>query len=106
MMPPRASISRTRWPLPIPPTAGLHDICPMRSRLRVRRAVLAPSLAAAEAASQPAWPPPITITSKYSSNTIGTLSRVEGTQGSHVVLLADAKGGEDLSQDLFGCCFA
>src|SRR6266568_2751718 len=28
--------------------AGLQDICPIRSRLRVRSAVLAPSLAAAE----------------------------------------------------------
>src|SRR5712671_3406912 len=73
MMPPRASISRTRCPLPIPPIAGLQDICPMRSRLSVSRAVLAPSLAAAAAASQPAWPAPITITSKYSSKIIAAL---------------------------------
>ena len=33
--PPSASISRTRWPLPIPPIAGLHDICPIWSRLSV-----------------------------------------------------------------------
>src|SRR5258706_10388504 len=75
MMPPRASISGTRCPLPIPPIAGLQDICPIRSRLRVSRAVFAPSLAAAEAASQPAWPAPITITSKYSSKIIAALSQ-------------------------------
>ena len=39
MMPPRASISRTRWPLAMPPMAGLQDIWAMRSRLRVKSAV-------------------------------------------------------------------
>ena len=31
--PPRASISRTIWPLARPPMAGLQDICPMRARV-------------------------------------------------------------------------
>src|SRR6476659_414204 len=52
----------------MPPTAGLQDICPIRSRLMVTRAVSRPRRAAAEAASQPACPAPITITSKLSSN--------------------------------------
>ena len=34
----------------------------MRSRLRVNSAVFSPSRAAVIAASQPAWPPPTTIT--------------------------------------------
>ena len=63
--PSSASISRTRCPLPIPPIAGLHDISPIPPRLCVIRAVRAPIRAAAAAASQPAWPPPMTTTSKF-----------------------------------------
>ncbi len=33
--PPKASISRTMFPLESPPTAGLHDILPIVSRLWV-----------------------------------------------------------------------
>ena len=44
--------------------AGLQDISPTVAKLWVTSAVRAPSLAAAAAASQPAWPPPMTITSK------------------------------------------
>src|SRR3954470_7805317 len=62
--PSSASISRTRWPLPKPPIAGLQDISPMVSRRCVSSRVRAPSRAAAAAASQPACPPPITMTSK------------------------------------------
>ena len=54
MMPPRASTSRTRWPLATPPMAGLQLICAMRSRFMVMSAVLRPMRAAAMAASQPA----------------------------------------------------
>src|SRR5690606_8601991 len=64
MAPPRASISLTRWLLPIPPMAGLQDICPSVSTLWVSNRVLQPIRADASAASVPAWPPPITITSK------------------------------------------
>jgi hypothetical protein len=39
----------------------------IRSILRVRRRVLAPKRAEARAASQPACPPPTTITSYFSS---------------------------------------
>src|SRR3954466_16027666 len=71
--------------------AGLHDIWPIRSKLRVTRAVFAPSLAAADAASQPACPPPITMTSKASSKTIVVSSEI---------LLSDAESGEDITQNL------
>ena len=52
--PSRASISRTRCPLPNPPMAGLQDISPMVSRRCVSNKVRAPKRAAAAAASQPA----------------------------------------------------
>ena len=45
--------------------AGLHDMTPMVSRRWVSSTVRAPARAAAEAASQPAWPPPITTTSAF-----------------------------------------
>jgi len=63
MAPPRASISRTRWPLAGPPTDGLHGIAASKSIFIVRSRVWQPSRAAAYAASQPACPPPTTITS-------------------------------------------
>src|SRR4029434_5946401 len=69
--------------------------CPIRSRLSVRRAVLAPRRAEADAASQPAWPPPMTITSKFSSKII-----------SNYPSLADAEGREDLAENVLGGCFA
>jgi hypothetical protein len=43
--------------------AGLQDISPTVEKLWVTSAVSAPMRAAAEAASQPAWPPPMTMTS-------------------------------------------
>src|SRR3954462_11760113 len=46
--------------------AGLQDIAPTVEKRCVTRAVAAPIRAEAEAASQPAWPPPITMTSKLS----------------------------------------
>ena len=61
--PPMASISRTIWPLAIPPMAGLHDICAILFISIVTRQVFAPILAEAQAASHPACPPPITSTS-------------------------------------------
>jgi hypothetical protein len=82
MMPPRASISRTRWPLATPPIAGLQDIWAMRSRLRVKRAVRRPMRAAAAAASQPAWPAPTMRTSKVSEKLDAPeLSEACGTTG-------------------------
>src|SRR3984957_53592 len=62
--PSRASISRTRLPLPTPPMAGLQDISPSVSRRWVRSRVRAPARAEAAAASAPAWPPPIPMTSE------------------------------------------
>ena len=64
MTPSSASISRTRWPLPRPPMAGLQDITPIDWGSWVSSAVRAPMRAEAAAASQPACPPPTTITSK------------------------------------------
>ena len=63
MCPPSASISRTICPLAIPPTAGLQLICAVLFISIVMRQVLAPMVAAATAASHPACPPPITMTS-------------------------------------------
>ena len=61
--PPNASISRTRWPLPVPPIFGLQLICAIESKFIHNNKVLTPSLADARAASLPAWPAPITIVS-------------------------------------------
>ena len=61
--PPRASSSRTRWPLPDPPMAGLQGMLPTASRLMVKQMVRRPRRAAARAASIPAWPAPITAIS-------------------------------------------
>ncbi|GAA4006299.1 hypothetical protein GCM10022631_17110 [Deinococcus rubellus] len=59
--PPSAWISNTIWLLPGPPTAGLQGILPMVAGLLTSRAT-EPNLAAAQAASMPACPPPITMT--------------------------------------------
>src|SRR5499427_5852627 len=64
--PPSASISRTRCPFAVPPTAGLHGMCATVSTLSVHNPTRTPRRAAAWAASQPAWPAPITITSNRS----------------------------------------
>ena len=64
MTPPSASISLTRWPLPMPPMAGLQLIWPSVSMDCVSSSVRAPMRAAASAASVPACPPPTMITSK------------------------------------------
>ena len=63
MRPPSASISRTRWPLAVPPTAGLHGIWATVSRENVHKPTLQPNFAAAQAASTPACPEPTTMTS-------------------------------------------
>ena len=47
--------------------AGLQDMAPMVAKRCVTSAVRAPMRALAAAASQPAWPPPITTTSKDAS---------------------------------------
>src|SRR5579863_9240138 len=73
MMPPRASTSRTRWPLATPPTAGLQLIWAIRSRFMVISAVFRPMRAAAMAASHPAWPAPTTATSYCSLNAMQVL---------------------------------
>ena len=62
-IPPRASISLIIWPLATPPIAGLQLIFAMVSMFMVIRITLEPIVAAACAASQPACPAPITITS-------------------------------------------
>src|SRR5258708_28609012 len=49
----------------MPPTAGLQDICAIRSRFMVIIAVRKPIRAQARAASQPACPAPTTMTSYF-----------------------------------------
>ena len=61
--PPKASISRTICPFAIPPTAGLQLIWAILFMSMVIRQVRAPMRAAAEAASHPACPAPMTTTS-------------------------------------------
>ena len=63
IIPPSASTSFTKWPLPMPPIDGLHDNSPMVSTRWVMRAVRAPVRAEDVAASQPACPPPTIMTS-------------------------------------------
>ena len=63
--PPSASISLTICPFAMPPTAGLQLIWAILFMSIVTRHVLAPMPAEAAAASQPACPPPITITSYF-----------------------------------------
>ena len=65
--PPRASISCTRWPLAVPPMAGLQDRRPMAAASLVTRPTLQPRRAAVTAASMPACPPPMTIRSNIDS---------------------------------------
>ena len=66
IIPPAASISLTRCVFPKPPIAGLQDIWPMELFDMLIRQVLSFFLCAAWAASHPACPPPITITSYLS----------------------------------------
>ena len=51
-------------PFPMPPKLGLQEHTPILSSFGVISAVLAPDRAAPAHASDPAWPPPITTTSK------------------------------------------
>src|SRR5262245_52472195 len=80
--PPSASISRTRCPFAVPPTAGLQGMCATVSFESVHRPTLHPSRAAAYAASTPACPAPITMTSNR-------------------ILLAYAEPLEDVAQHIF-----
>jgi len=68
--PPNASSSLTRCPLELPPTLGLHGMRAILSTLTVNTMVSRPSLAQANAASQPAWPAP-TTTISYDSSKYG-----------------------------------
>src|ERR1051325_3587408 len=63
--PPSASISRTRCPFAVPPMAGLHGMCATVSLVSVQMATSRPMRAAAQAASTPACPAPMTMTSWY-----------------------------------------
>src|SRR5215469_12823760 len=70
--------------------AGLQDISPSVSKRWVRSRVRAPTRAEAPAASQPAWPPPITMTSKplMAGSIRASITRDNGS-------LADAEIPED-----------
>src|SRR6185436_8823743 len=88
MMPPSASISRTRCPLAVPPIAGLHGMWATVSFVSVQSPTWTPIRAAAYAASHPACPAPITITSK---------SRLLMSRS-----LADAESREDVGEQIVG----
>src|SRR3954471_11995921 len=88
MMPPSASISRTRCPFAVPPIAGLHGMCATVSFVSVHNPTWTPIRAAAYAASHPACPAPITMTSN--SRLLMSL------------LLADAESGEDVGEQIVG----
>ena len=77
IIPPKASTSRTICPFAMPPTAGLQLICAILFMSIVTRHVLAPMLALAHAASHPAWPPPMTITSYFRIINIQILCRAK-----------------------------
>ncbi len=70
--PPSASISLTTIPFAGPPTEGLQGIEAIIFIFPVTNNVELPSLALANAASLPAWPPPITIISYILSPFINT----------------------------------
>src|SRR6516165_10560535 len=97
MRPSSASISRTRWPLPRPPIAGLHDISPMVAKRWVTSEVAAPQRAAAVAASHPACPPPITTT----SNLTGPARLFHVKHLTMPFLFPNAQPGENLAQHVF-----
>ena len=61
--PPSASISLTKCPFELPPICGLHGIFATASKLIENTNVFIPNLAAANPASHPAWPAPITAIS-------------------------------------------
>src|SRR5271170_2486135 len=102
--PSNASISRTRWPFPKPPIAGLQDISPIVSRRWVTSAVRAPIRAAAAAASQPACPPPTTTTSYFVRLPLmpRKIRRAsEGVEVSRETSLTDAEIGENHVEQIF-----
>ena len=84
--PPSASISRTRWPLPRPPIAGLQDISPMPSRRSVTRAPCA------RPSAPPQAPPPRRHGRRRSRR------RRSHDVSRETLLLADAEAGENLVQ--------
>src|SRR6185295_2012575 len=90
--PPSASISRNRWPLAVPPTAGLHGMCATVSVDSVQSPTRTPSRTAAYAASQPAWPAPTTMTSKWSLTERRQPQEPSGTQ-SATEREGDSSGG-------------
>src|SRR5689334_5243586 len=92
--PPSASTSRTRCPFAVPPTAGLHGMCATVSFDSVHRPTLHPSRAAAYAASTPAWPAPMTMTSNLMA------MRQFIIRGSRISF-ADAETLEDMTQHVF-----
>ena len=76
--------------LAVPPIAGLQGISATVSGDSVQRPTRHPSRAAAHAASQPAWPAPITTTSKSSRCSLAHAS------------FADAEPAEDVDEQIVG----
>ena len=95
--PPSASISRTRCPLAVPPTAGLHGISATCLGDSVTSPTRRPSRAAAHAASHPACPAPITTTSKS-----GFMYSAPSRPGTHPDLFSYAELREDVLEQVVG----
>src|SRR3954447_22853062 len=103
--PPSASISRTRCPFAVPPTAGLHGMCATVSGPSVQIATLQPRRAAAWAASTPAWPAPMTITSNFGKRTPRDSTCEPATSGnskSRHRSFSDTEPLEDMRQQIVG----
>lgn len=87
--------------------AGLHDIAPIVSKRCVTSAVDAPRRAEAAAASQPACPPPMTITSKLFISLIRPTPRgpiyglVLAKETTESALFADAQPRKNRRQHVF-----
>src|ERR1051326_809840 len=84
--PPSASISRTRCPFAVPPMAGLHGMCATVSLVSVQRATSRPMRAAAQAASTPACPAPMTMTSWYFKMELLPYTEARKDRPQHLVL--------------------
>src|SRR4029079_11095782 len=88
-----------------PPTAGLHGMCATVSGPSVQIATLQPRRAAAWAASTPAWPAPMTITSNFGKRTPrdSTYEPVtSGNPGSRHRSFSDTEPLEDMREQIVG----
>src|SRR3954451_5402985 len=81
-------------PFAVPPMAGLHGMCATVSVDSAHRPTSTPSRAAANAASTPAWPAPITMT----SNTRPLLADTEPRENVFEQILGRSASGDFLER--------